>query len=143
MRYGPVFHQSKKSRNAHSHICTFPDTTNRSGRLSLSLSLSRSPLHPFAQFQTQNTYLCGVRSLARSLAGMPVAARTLWPNSPPPPAPRIDVCLSVKEASHKEQRWPRVCAAPRANKEQPIPRQLSDSSGNTACNCLGSGHILS
>lgn len=51
-----------------------------------------------------------------------ITARTLWPNSP-----LIDVCLSVKEAQHKEQWW--ACVWLRGNKERSIPRQLSDSSG--------------
>lgn len=63
------------------------------------------------------------------------AAWTLWPNSP-----LIDVCLSVKEAQHKEQRW--ACVWLRGNKEWSIPCQLSDSSGNTACACLSFGHIF-
>lgn len=63
--------------------------------------------------------------------------RTLWPNST-----LIDVCLSVKEAQHKEQQWACMCEL-RANKERSIPRQLSDSSGNTAFACLSYSHILS
>lgn len=88
--------------------------------LSLSLSLSDKSTH---------TYL-SVHSLTN------ITARTLWPNSP-----LIDVCLSVKEAQHKEQRW--ACVWLRGNKEWSIPRQLSDSSGNTAWACLSYGHILS
>ena len=119
MRYGPFSICQRQLTQTYVHICTFPHN------IIPGISLF---FFPFSVFD-KNTHSC-------TQSHTDVAARTLWPNSP-----RIDVCLSVKEEQHKEQRW--ACVWLRGNKEWSIPRQLSDSSGNTAWACLSYGHILS
>lgn len=119
MRYGPFSICQRQLTQTYVHICTFPHN------IIPGISLF---FFPFSVFD-KNTHSC-------TQSHTNVAARTLWPNSP-----LIDVCLSVKEAQHKEQRW--ACVWLRGNKEWSIPHQLSDSSGNTAWACLSYGHILS
>lgn len=124
MRYGPVSTGQRQHAHIHTHtgLYIYAHFHTIQFPVSLSFSISLIQTHTY-------TYSC-------MCSHINIAARTLWPNSS-----LIDVCLSVKEAQHKEWQW--ACVWLRGNKEWSIPCQFSDSSGNTAWACLSYGHTLS
>lgn len=120
VRYCPVSTGQKHIQSTPPYICTHMHiSTQCNYPLFFSFSVS-------VWYRQIHTYLCLHPHIN-------IVARTLWPNSP-----LIDVCLSVKEAQHKEQQW--ACVWLKGNKERSILCQFSDSSRNTAWACLSYGH---